>query len=151
MSTLGKILLAVVLLGVGLVVGYELAQRQASREFILPARDLTVELAVYEKHIKYDAAIHVSVGRGDQIVWEGVDGLTQFEISIRPDPREGETAGPASPFQSGWKSGPAENGRVATGPAVEAARGHWYKATVKTTIKGEEVTLDPHIYFGPRG
>lgn len=140
MLTWRIVLVAVVFLAIGLVVGFQFGAEVVQPSG--PARDRTVELWIEGNQIRDHHPIYVWVARGDPIVWKGIRGLSDFEVSIRPC--EGQTGAPPSPFKSGETHWRAVNGRVEAGAAANGAIGRCYKST----IKAQGLTpLDPHIYF----
>lgn len=144
MSTPMRILVVVILLAVGIVLGYGLFQYRQGR-VISTGKDRRVMFTVEKGKIdEKHQPVYVNVRRGDQVVWES--DTREFEVSIEPYPDrdEGElTPGPASPFVSGQARWTTTTGRIASGPAKREAAGHQYKFH----IKAGSATLDPHIKF----
>jgi len=159
MSTLGKILLGVVLLGVGLVVGYQLGQRKAPPPTPLekpvtpeePIDKLVKFKRVGTKLVDEHQPVYLSVTRGEKVVWES--DIKEFVVTVVPyvkrkptDPEIVErTKGPECPFakaQDGCTFR-STNGRVESGPGKLEAAGHWYRFH----IQAGRYELDPHICF----
>ncbi len=159
MATLGKVLLGVVLLGVGLLVGYELGQRKAPPP-APPEKSVAPEGPIH-KLVKFKQVgnqlvdehqpVYLSVTRGEQVVWESE--IKEFVVTVRPyekrkrtDPDIVEkTKGPDCPFEQADAGCTfrATQGRVESGRGKLEAAGHWYRFH----IQAGRYELDPHICF----
>jgi hypothetical protein len=123
--------------------------------------DQEINLDVIETKIVGDPyEVTVDVDKHDQAVWVWTGKpMNEFTVSLvwdRPnDPSAGlPEPGPPNPFirsfgpipggGEGWES---DLGKICSGRAKPAAKGHIYKFTVKSITNSGYIPLDPHVRF----
>ncbi len=98
--------------------------------------------------------VHVMVDQCDQIIWASTD-TTNFSVSLE---HKRGPSGPPNPFPGTftatgsqpvtWEAVSSSIGALASGPAVQPAKGRLYKFTITATVNGKTIkSEDPHVFF----